>query len=209
MRHHRRTKRLVRTVGHRRSLLRNISLGVLRHQRIKTTKTKAKEAVKVIDRLITLTKTADLHSRRMAFDILRDRTEVLYLFTKIGPLFKNRMGGYTRIIPFGYRRGDGAELVLLELVEKLPGFDKPKEKKKKTAEKKTEKEVKPAAKPETAQTEQHKEKPHELPKEQIKKTPVKIIDRDREKAKSEHDKLQKGFLKGLRTMFRGKADRGS
>lgn len=208
MRHHRRTKRLVRTVGHRRSMLRNISLGVLKYQRIKTTKTKAKEAVKVIDRLITLTKTSDLQSRRKAFDILRDRTEVLNLFTKIGPLFKTRAGGYTRIIPLGNRRGDGAELVFLELVEKLPGFDKPKEKKK-AAKKTAEKETKTAAKAESHAAEEHKEKPHELPTEQAKKAPVRIIDKSREKAKSEQDKLQKGFLKGLRKMFRGKADRGS
>lgn len=87
-------------------------------ERIFTTKAKAKEGRKLIEKLITLGKKGTLADKRRAFAILCDHQMVSDLFAKTAPMFKNRMGGYTRIIPFGNRRGDNAEMVYLELTEK-------------------------------------------------------------------------------------------
>lgn len=87
-------------------------------ERIFTTKAKAKEGRKLIEKLITLGKKGTLADKRRAFAILCDHQMVSDLFSKTAPMFKNRMGGYTRIIPFGNRRGDNAEMVYLELTEK-------------------------------------------------------------------------------------------
>jgi large subunit ribosomal protein L17 len=192
MRHKKRTQRLVREKGHRDNLLKNLAIGVFRKQRIKTTKRKAKEARRVAEKLITMAKKQSVSSRRNAFSILRDRGEVKYLFDTVAPLFKQRNGGYLRIIPYTNRKGDGAELVFLELVEPLPGIEKDKDKKKKS---KSEKE-KPAA----TEKEKSSEEAHAAPPPAHKP--------EKDKPKAEKDKKKKGFLKGIKKMFRGKADRG-
>ena len=206
MRHHRRTKRLVRTKSHREALLTNMALSVFKHQRIRTTKRRAKEASRFIDKLITIGKTSGLPARRKAFDVLRDRTAVFNLFNKVAPLFKDRAGGYTRILPLAQRRmGDGAEMVFLELVEK---FAIP-ERKKAKSQKKPEKEQKPEKEPKGQQPAEGAQKPPEEQKlPPVKKAPPKVIEVDKGKARSEQDKLRKGFLKGIRGMFRGRSGKG-
>ncbi len=123
----------------RRATLISLSRSLLIHQSIRTTKIKAKAAVPLIERLITLGKKNTLASHREAFSILQDHRLVQLLFSKISPLFNNRNGGFCRILPLGFRRGDGAKLVILELTQK------------RTEEKKTAKleEAKPVAKEET------------------------------------------------------------
>ena len=118
MRHRVDGNRLGRNSSLRKATVRDIARAALIHQRICTTKAKAKEARRLVEKLITLGKRADLSSKRRAFAILCDHHLVSDLFNKTAARFKSRMGGYTRIIPLGLRRGDNAHLVYLELTEK-------------------------------------------------------------------------------------------
>jgi large subunit ribosomal protein L17 len=104
-----------------------VSLGksLLIHQSIRTTQIKAEAAKPLVERLITLGKRDNLASRREAFSILQDHILVGLLFSDIAPLFNNRNGGYCRILPFGFRRGDGAKLVIFELTAKRKVEKKP------------------------------------------------------------------------------------
>lgn len=119
MRHRIAGNRLSRNSSLRKATLRDMAKATLIHEQIRTTKAKAKEARKLIDRLITLGKKNTLAAKRRAFAILCDHKLVSNLFSNIATRFQNRPGGYTRIIPFGRnRRGDNASLVVLELTER-------------------------------------------------------------------------------------------
>ncbi len=118
MRHGKAGNRLSRNQSLRKATLRDMAKATLVQERICTTAAKAKEARKVIDRLITLGKRDTLAARRRAFAILCDHVLVSRLFKETSPRFKERAGGYTRIIPFNKRAGDNAQLVFLELTEK-------------------------------------------------------------------------------------------
>jgi large subunit ribosomal protein L17 len=118
MRHGMAGTKLGRNSSLRKATVRDIAKATLIQQRICTTHAKAKEARKLVDQLITLGKKGTLADKRRAFAILCDHTLVSNLFAKTSPRFKNRVGGYTRIIPLGNRRGDNARLAFLELTEK-------------------------------------------------------------------------------------------
>ena len=118
MRHKISGNRLNRNMSLRKATIRDIAKAALIHQRICTTKPKAKEARKLVDKLITLGKKGRLADKRAAFAILCDHGLVSDLFVKTAPRFKDRSGGYTRIITLGKRRGDDAQMVFLELTEK-------------------------------------------------------------------------------------------
>ncbi len=116
MRHAKRGRKLGREAAHRRSMLGTMAGQVIQHGRIKTTGPKAKEIRGVMDRLITIAKKDDLHARRQAAAILKDKTIVRKLFEDVAPDLDDRNSGYTRILKLGPRLGDGAETVYLELV---------------------------------------------------------------------------------------------
>ena len=118
MRHGHGLRKLNRTTSHRLAMLRNMSNSLLRHELIRTTLPKAKELRRVVEPLITLGKEPTLANRRLAFDRLRDRDMVVKLFEELGPRYKARNGGYTRILKFGFRVGDNAPLALMELVDR-------------------------------------------------------------------------------------------
>ena len=118
MRHGHGLRKLNRTSAHRLAMLRNMSNSLLRHERIKTTLPKAKELRRVVEPLITLAKEATVANRRLAFNRLRDRDMVVKLFDELGPRYKTRNGGYTRILKFGFRVGDNAPMALMELVDR-------------------------------------------------------------------------------------------
>jgi large subunit ribosomal protein L17 len=99
-------------------MLRNMMNSLIEHEVIKTTVPKAKELRRVIEPMITLSKEATLANRRLAFDRLRDRDSVTKLFNDLGPRFKTRPGGYTRILKMGFRVGDNAPMALVELVDR-------------------------------------------------------------------------------------------
>ncbi|MCA1730892.1 MAG: 50S ribosomal protein L17 [Actinobacteria bacterium] len=116
MRHAKRGRKLSRDSAHRKSMLGTMAGQVIQHGRIKTTGPKAKEIRGVVDRLITIAKRDDLHSRRQATALLKDKTIVRKLFEDVAPDLDDRNSGYTRILKLGPRLGDGAEAVYLELV---------------------------------------------------------------------------------------------
>jgi large subunit ribosomal protein L17 len=118
MRHRKHRRRLQRSHNERAALINGLIKNLLTHQSIRTTHVKAKAAQSMADRVITLGKDDSVHSRRQALRILGDRTLVRRLFTEIAPLFKNRQGGYTRVLHLDYRKGDGAPMAILELVDK-------------------------------------------------------------------------------------------
>ena len=118
MRHRHGLRKLNRTTSHRLAMLRNMSNSLLRHELIRTTLPKAKELRRVVEPLITLGKEPTLANRRLAFNRLRDRDVVVKLFEELGPRYKARNGGYTRILKFGFRVGDNAPLALMELVDR-------------------------------------------------------------------------------------------
>jgi large subunit ribosomal protein L17 len=118
MRHRQSNRKLNRTTSHRLALLRNLSNALLRHEVIVTTLPKAKELRRVVEPIITLGKKPSLSNRRLAFNRLRDRDNVVKLFDDLGPRFMNRPGGYVRILKYGFRKGDNAPMALVELVDR-------------------------------------------------------------------------------------------
>ena len=118
MRHRESGRKLNRNSSHRRALFRNMSVSLVRHERIKTTVPKAKELRRVAEPLVTLAKTDSVARRRLAYARLRDRAAVTKLFHELGPRYRDRPGGYLRILKCGYRVGDKAPMAIVELVSR-------------------------------------------------------------------------------------------
>ena len=118
MRHRNSGRQLSRNSSHRKAMFRNMAASLLQHEVIKTTVPKAKELRRVAEPLITMAKTDSVHKRRLAFDRLRDRDVVTKLFNELGPRYKERPGGYLRILKMGFRAGDNAPMALVELVDR-------------------------------------------------------------------------------------------
>ena len=116
MRHRHKGRQLSRTATHRKAVLRNLATALFRHERIETTTAKAKELRPYAERLITLARRGDVHSRRLAGRKIQDRQVLGKLFDDIAPRYTERPGGYTRILKVGNRKGDAAEMSLIELV---------------------------------------------------------------------------------------------
>ncbi len=109
-------RKLGRKTAHRKAMLRNLVTDLFREGRISTTDTRAKEARRQAEKMITLAKRGDLHARRQVLAYVYDETVVAKLFDEIAPKYEDRQGGYTRILKLGPRQGDNAEMVFLELV---------------------------------------------------------------------------------------------
>jgi len=118
MRHRKSGRQLNRNSAHRKAMFRNMAASLMRHEVIKTTLPKAKELRRVAEPLITMAKTDSVHKRRLAFARLRDRDVVTKLFNELGPRYKDRPGGYLRILKMGFRAGDNAPMALVELVDR-------------------------------------------------------------------------------------------
>lgn len=117
MRHRISGRKLGRNASHRKAMFRNMVTSLFEHERVQTTDAKAKELRRVAEKLITLGKRGDLHARRLVLAYVRDKGVVAKLFDQISPRYAQRPGGYTRIIKVGERRGDGAPVSFLELVQ--------------------------------------------------------------------------------------------
>ncbi|MDP3804019.1 MAG: 50S ribosomal protein L17 [Candidatus Omnitrophota bacterium] len=205
MRHRKRRNKLSMMTAHRNAMLRNMAKNLLKFQRIETTVARAKETRKLVEHLITLSKVDTVASRRMAYDILTDRDVVFKLFHEISPLFKSRSSGFTRIIPLGFRRGDGASMCVFELTEKKIVDKLPKKKKEKKG-KEEEAKLEAGTKPEKVGYEKPKEEPRVKP---LPKTKLTLEEEKRaEKARSEERKVadKRGFMKNLRGLFRKRGD---
>ena len=118
MRHRKSGRQLNRNSSHRKAMFRNMAVSLMQHEVIKTTVPKAKELRRVAEPLITMAKIDSVAKRRLAFSRLRDRTIVTKLFNELGPRYKERSGGYLRILKCGYRPGDKAPMAIVELVDR-------------------------------------------------------------------------------------------
>jgi len=118
MRHRNSGRKLNLSSSHRRAMFKNMAVSLMRHEVIKTTLPKAKELRRVVEPLITLAGTDDVARRRLAFARIRDREAVTKLFNELGPRYKERPGGYVRILKCGFRAGDSAPMAIVELVDR-------------------------------------------------------------------------------------------
>ncbi|MBU0759468.1 MAG: 50S ribosomal protein L17 [Candidatus Omnitrophica bacterium] len=185
MRHRKHTVRFGRQKSHYKATMRHLVSGLIISKSITTTKVKAKEASRLAEKLVTMAKEKSVASRRRAFDVLRSRDLVSTLFNEIAPLFKERNGGYTRVMLTGKRRGDNAQMAILEFVEK-PKTEIPEKKEKKKAAAKQ-----PEPKTEAAPT----KKPVEKKEEQ--KRPEKPIKTQPEKPKKPQSRPKPGFFRKI------------
>jgi large subunit ribosomal protein L17 len=148
MRHRKRKKRFgCRTVGQRKAMVRSLVSALFLHQKIQTIASRAKEAKRTADKLITLGKQSTVHARRQAFETLQDRVLVKKLFDQIAPAFEKRSGGYTRLVRLLPRSGDGAEMAILELTELVAAPERSKIKPARKPRQPSKEEVKPEVKP--------------------------------------------------------------
>ena len=120
MRHGKKIAKLGRTAPHRKAMLSNMMASLFINERVTTTQTRAKELKRTAERVLTCAKRGDLHARRQVLRVIADKQVVAKLFDELGPRYKGRNGGYTRVIKLGPRRGDGAFLSIVELVDR-PG----------------------------------------------------------------------------------------
>lgn len=120
MRHGKLGRRFSRDSGHRQAMFSNMAASLIRHEQIVTTLHKAKDLKRVMDKYVTLAKRGDLNSRRIAASRLRDEEMVKKLFDTLGPRYKDRSGGYTRVLKAGFRYGDNAPRAVIELVDRDP-----------------------------------------------------------------------------------------
>lgn len=118
MRHRKQGRKLNRTSSHRKAMFANMAASLIEHEQIVTTLPKAKEMRSVADKLITLAKRGDLHSRRQAISQVRNVEQVKKLFDELGPRYKERPGGYTRVLKAGFRFGDNAPMAVIEFVDR-------------------------------------------------------------------------------------------
>ena len=118
MRHGNTNRKLNRTASHRKAMFANMSAALIKHEQIVTTLPKAKELRPIVEKLITLAKRGDLHARRQAIAQVRDEDQVRKLFAVLGGRYKERQGGYTRILKAGYRYGDSAAVAVIEFVDR-------------------------------------------------------------------------------------------
>ncbi|TYC56323.1 50S ribosomal protein L17 [Rhodobacterales bacterium] len=120
MRHRKSGRKLNRTSSHRKAMFANMAASLIKHEQIVTTLPKAKEMKPIIDKLITLGKRGDLHARRQAISQIRDAAMVAKLFETLGERYKDRNGGYSRVLKAGFRYGDNAPMAVIELVDRDP-----------------------------------------------------------------------------------------
>jgi len=118
MRHGKAGRKLNRTSAHRKAMFKNMSAALIKHEQIVTTLPKAKELRPIVERLVTLGKRGDLHARRQAIAQIGDETMVTKLFEVLGPRYKDRNGGYTRVLKAGFRYGDNAPVGVIEFVDR-------------------------------------------------------------------------------------------
>ena len=145
MRHLKSGRKLNRTSAHRKALFRNLVTSLLDHEQVKTTDAKAKELRRVADRMITLGKRGGLHARRQAAAYVRRRSVVTKLFTEVAERFRDRPGGYTRIVKIGSRHGDAAPMSIIELTDRGEQAKAEAEKKRERRRRREEKKAAPAA----------------------------------------------------------------
>lgn len=198
MRHRRKTDKLGRNTTNRKALLRSLVRSLFLYEQVTTTHKKGKAASPLADKLISLGKKNTITAKKLAISILGSKELINKLFGEIAPRFSKRQGGYTRVLRMIPRRGDGADMAVLELTERKIA--------EKRAGAKGEKKAPPRPREDKERHEPEKAGPIPPQKSAMTTTKEKAEkEKDREKAKSEEQKLQHGFLKNLRGYFRRKS----
>ncbi|MBW2565301.1 MAG: 50S ribosomal protein L17 [Deltaproteobacteria bacterium] len=188
MRHRKAGKKLNRTGSHRNAMFRNMVTSLFEHGRIQTTDAKAKELRRWADRMVTLAKRGDLHARRQALAVMRDKTVVHKLFEEAVDRFGDRVGGYTNVVKIGRRRGDAAPVSLVELV--TPKEQKEQKKKKKKTAKKVTEEAKKKTTAKAKEKAPAKAKEKATAKAKEKATPKKVETEDKAVEKKASEKAK-------------------
>jgi len=147
MRHLKAGRKLNRTSAHRKALFRNLVTSLIEHEQVRTTDAKAKELRRIADRMITLGKRGSLHARRQALSYIRSRSVVTKLFDEVAARFKERLGGYTRVVKIGHRHGDAAPMSVIELTDRGEAAKAEAERKRERRRRRAEKKGSPAAAP--------------------------------------------------------------
>jgi len=147
MRHLKAGRKLNRTSAHRKALFRNLVTSLIEHEQVRTTDAKAKELRRIADRMITLGKRGSLHARRQALSYIRSRSVVTKLFEEVAARFKERPGGYTRVVKIGHRHGDAAPMSVIELTDRGEAAKAEAERKRERRRRRAEKKGSPAAAP--------------------------------------------------------------
>jgi large subunit ribosomal protein L17 len=147
MRHLKAGRKLNRSAAHRKALFRNLVTSLIEHEQVRTTDAKAKELRRIADRMITLGKRGSLHARRQALAYMRRRSAVTKLFDEVAGRFKERPGGYTRVVKIGHRHGDAAPMSVIELTDRGEAAKAEAEKKRERRRRRAEKKAAPAAPP--------------------------------------------------------------
>ena len=147
MRHLKAGRKLNRTSAHRKALFRNLVTSLIEHEQVRTTDAKAKELRRIADRMITLGKRGGLHARRQALSYIRSRSVVTKLFDEVAVRFKERPGGYTRVVKIGHRHGDAALMSVIELTDRGEAAKAEAERKRERRRRRAEKKGSPAAGP--------------------------------------------------------------
>lgn len=222
MRHRNKRSKLSVMTAHRKAMMRTMVMNLLKYQRIEMTLARAKEVRRVAEHVITMAKENSVASRRRVYAVIADRDLLRKLYLDIVPLFKDRTSGFTRIIHTGFRRGDGADMALLELTERkvIEKPSKAKKDKRQADQPEGEKTAK-AARQEKAEhgrkdtktavaEKEHEEAKKDAPKAKAlpKGKPGPEEEKRAEKARSEDKKVadQRGFMKNLRGIFRKRGD---
>ena len=147
MRHLKAGRKLNRTSAHRKALFRNMVTSLIDHEQVRTTDAKAKELRRIADRMITLGKRGSLHARRQALSYIRSRSVVTKLFDEVAARFKERPGGYTRVVKIGHRHGDAAPMSIIELTDRGEAAKVEAERKRERRRRRAEKKTAPGARP--------------------------------------------------------------
>ena len=147
MRHLKAGRKLNRTSAHRKALFRNLVTSLIEHEQVRTTDAKAKELRRIADRMITLGKRGSLHARRQALAYIRRRSVVSKLFDEVAARFKERPGGYTRVVKIGHRHGDAAHMSVIELTDRGEAAKAEAEKKRERRRRRAEKKASSTAAP--------------------------------------------------------------
>ena len=195
MRHLKSGRKLSRRKDHRKAMLANLAVSLVKNDRIQTTDAKAKEVRPFVERMVTFAKRGDLHARRVVLSRLKNTTAVKKLFDEIGPRYTNRFGGYTRIIKLGFRHGDNSPISLIEFVKEDEGKKSVKKRKPSKAQAKTKPSKTPEKPAETAEVEEEaKEKDTEAEKTspaEEKADNTEIPDDEKEDSDEEENKEKK------------------
>lgn len=189
MRHRIKGRKLGRTASHRAALLSSLATALLKHKRIKTTLAKAKETRGYVEVLITKARRGDLHNQRQVMRVLHDKEVVKELFNEIVPKIGDRPGGYTRVVKTGIRKGDAAQMAIIELVDYNDVLNKAAEEKKEVKEEKAGKKEKAETKEEKKEAKTKKEKPQKKEVEAKENSSRQQTDKKTEKKDVEEAKI--------------------